>query len=351
MKKALALLFIVFFIFLAIAPSPALAQNNQILLSDLSEDACLEFIRAQGVEIPDELENYSQLALFVKNTICAVENNPNYSCGVNYGEMYALANAIKQVVNEYYGRETSYNLAPTTTYAINPSYSLQSSTKVGAWKDSYMNYNCYAYVLGHTYANLDGSYNAPHPGSYTENSVFDPDDPVEEWAELTKSDLSNLGYACVYTSTSYTDIMNYADTHTIICMRKDVTDGIVDYHYMTLVGNSWYHKPANTHLLSFNYLPVVSTWSNERSFAGIDLEPNCYYGGTTYYFAFRVNHTYKTYYADQHHHTGTHHFYYLRHTCSDCGDTYYGWIAYECDGPPCQLEYTSIPNDPILTTK
>ena len=65
-----------------------------MLLSELSEEECLAFIESMGLEVPDELLDYSSLGAFVKTVITAVESDPNYLFIINYPVTNEFANQI-----------------------------------------------------------------------------------------------------------------------------------------------------------------------------------------------------------------------------------------------------------------
>ena len=143
--------------------------------------------------------------------------------------------------------------------------------------------------------------------------------------------------------------MDFANSHTIICLRKGDHP---DFHYMCWDVNSWYHKIGNTHLL--RYLCDVSeniNWTNEYSFRGIDYPPTPekYYSGTIWYLAFAAEHDYLPFtYTGSHYHLGNLHYFEIRTICDDCGDIDISWISQPCFGPPCSINFLSLPTDDIL---
>ena len=78
-------------------------KGDDRILSEMTEDECLEFIIDSGVTIPQSYSNSPVLKQFVKNTIICVENNLDTHFAYNYIDTLELAEAIKDVVNEYYG--------------------------------------------------------------------------------------------------------------------------------------------------------------------------------------------------------------------------------------------------------
>lgn len=321
---------------LSLSALPASSANEIIRLSEMTEDECIEFIVANGISIPDELSDYSALGAFVKNIITVVENDPNYSFVINYPITFDLANQIKKLVNEYYGNTGELCASLFSNQSL--SYTLQYSTVYGPWLDEYLGYNCYGFALGQTRP-YDGFYNPHYPGCFSLATAgdFSLDMTVGEMADLTVSDIESLGYSCIKHDISYSSVISLADTHNIICLRKCSTVGKEDYHYMRLFESDWRHKPGNTHVLTFNYLPYAHNWYNETSFMGDTADGDRYYTGTIHYFAYRENHSYLSTYANDEYHLGSTHYFYMEYTCSGCGDTYYAWESRPCSGPPCPI--------------
>lgn len=84
MKRILALLLVCTLITLACFSAEATEPANQdLLLSELSEDQCIEFILSAGLEIPEALSDYTSLGAFVKNVIKTVEDNPHHLFIIN----------------------------------------------------------------------------------------------------------------------------------------------------------------------------------------------------------------------------------------------------------------------------
>lgn len=232
--------------------------------------------------------------------------------------------------------------------AATETYSLEYNSVFGVWLDEYLGYNCYSYAVGQARP-FDNFVTMHYPGCFSLSTctAFNLDMTVAEMAELTMSDLENLGYPCTEYSTNYSDIISLSDTHNIICLRKCSETAKENYHYMRLSSNQWLHKPGNTNVLIFDFLPYEEDWFNETSFMGETYEGDRYYTGEIYYFAFAREHAYVTTYAYDNYHLGKFHYYYMQHECSGCGHTYYSWEAQTCSGPPCPLIYASVPNDAV----
>lgn len=221
-------------------------------------------------------------------------------------------------------------------------YVLQDNSTVGPWLSMYEQYNCYAFVLGET----DAFY---CPGDFS-GGGYRKSQSVSTWAEMTEDDLRARNNACVVVSTSYSEIMELSSSHDIICLRKSSVTNNEGFHYMMYYNGTWRHKPGNTHVLRFHYLPYEVYWLSEYSFgSGDELETGCgtqVYTGTIYYFAFGNTHQYEVEYTGENYHSGGKHYYQYAGYCP-CGayTTYYESI--DCDGPPCYDMMNRLIDDPI----
>lgn len=296
-------------------------------LADMTAEECLEILEENGLTVPEEFQNMEELEKFVQTIAAAVEDDSAYNLVFNYDGTQQFANAIKEAVNTYYGRETQSSSTGIMPLAV---YELQDSVTVGAWDDNFLFYNCYAYALGYTY--LPTNSNHFWPGDLS-GGGFDISGTISEWADLTEEDLKAEGYSCVYKTKSYTNVMKYEDTHAIICLRQ--CKG-ADFHYMKLDDGLWYHKPGYTHVLQYLYAPYEKDWTNEYSEYGVAHEGAITYSGTIYYFAFRESHVWISSSCISNYHSGSTHYYQFQRTCS-CGVSETYWEAMSCSGPPCLM--------------
>lgn len=153
------------------------------------------------------------------------------------------------------------------------------STPVGAWNDQYKEYNCYAYALG-----ITSSF--AHPGDFSNKSL--PESAKsKETAEFVVDDLVALEYNCIknYEDVAPESVYFY---QTLICVRKDAYD---DFHFMKLVGAEWRHKPGESQILKYNYIPSNDRdWTNEGLIEGEVVGGFGTYTDTIYYIAYAQNH-------------------------------------------------------------
>lgn len=313
------------------------------LLSEMSEEECIAFIVSKGLEIPRELLDYSALGRFVKYVITAVEVNPDKTFLINDRVLFEFANEIKNIVNLHYGVYNAKNYSLPEADGANQ---LQYSTLYGSWLSEYSGYNCYSYAIGETHP-YDGVYRPYCPGDYNPQTAGDysADMTVAQLATLTVSDLKYLGHSCVITTTSYSNIMEYVYEYDVICLRKDIHSAIKDFHYMKWTPSGWLHKPGNTHVLVFDYLPYEINWLAEGvTREGRYISENIYYTGTIHYFAFRSSHgdMLELGRTGNHYHSGSKHYFEYSKMCEDCGAIVLYWVSQACGGPPCSIQIGSV---------
>lgn len=79
------------------------AQSQPPLLSEMTEEACMNFLEENGIEIPEYLIGTSQCGTLVKDTIQLIEEEPDYPVYMNNREGNRFVKSIQKAVNAYYG--------------------------------------------------------------------------------------------------------------------------------------------------------------------------------------------------------------------------------------------------------
>lgn len=243
-------------------------DKNEKYLSTMTDEESLMFLKDNNIEIPSELVGKNDLIPFIKSIIINTERNPNFPIYVNYHVTRNFAESLKSAVINYY----EINSKISRTASIASSYTLQDSTVLGAWYDSYLNYNCYGHAINQTSNFVD-------PGYYS-NSSFSINDSITTIANLVVKDLNSLGYWARTTSSRPT-FSSLASYEKAICVRK----GSLDYHFMKLnSGEFWSHKPGQTAVLRYIYSnPGYKFWSNEFSYKGVSYAPTLTYDSSVIY--------------------------------------------------------------------
>lgn len=312
------------------AMAASLPETEQAVLSDMGSDELAQFLRAQGIEVPDCYLNY------ITRMIPYFESDPSYPIGVSNPVLYVLAAQVRDTVSSYYGREVTED---PTLRAIT-GYTLQDSAALGEWRDAYHYYNCYAYAVNRTDAFYwPGKFSiVPNKGDF--NSAVS----IASLAHAVKLDLTSSSFnKCVFSVTTVRPT-SLSSNQSCICIRN----GPEDFHLMKMNGSSWYHKPAQSVPLKYKYAPSTSRiWSNELSWMGTIYEPTLWYDSDIYYLLYKSSHGSTAYqWTGQDYHAGLNHFYQYGYLCSDCGEyTNLVWTSVPCSGPPCAVPWslTSVP--------
>ena len=256
------------------------AVETKSKLSEMSEMECFEFIKAQGVEIPNDYEDETTWAPFVKQTILQVENNPYCVFLYSYRVTENFAENIRTVVNDYYGITTEPHLSLQSSQMSRSNYVLQRSTPIGNWSEEYRNYNCYAYAVEYT------------NDKYTPGEIYNLSDDefrlnntLAANYELIRMDLLYLGYHCISLNPTNISYNKWNNGYRAICYRFSM----YDFHFMRMDSSYWSHKPGESQPLRFNYWPYdTPTWTNEGIFEGVAQEGFAYYNSPVQYIMYCI---------------------------------------------------------------
>lgn len=375
MKKFISVLLMFVMVLSASRPMQASAENA-VLLSEMSVEECVAFLKENGIQIPGEVEDEWAWGSFAKDIIAQVELNPNKNFVVEHSVVAEFVNDIKEVVAAYYNMDTNVSQAQTRSTII-----LRDNTVCGDWDDSYMSYNCYGYAIGyHVFKN---------PGYHAGKSLALLA-TIDEVVDLVEEDLETLGCSIMTISTTIPTVTVFEHTR-LICVRQDEDirfNGIslyLDYHFMKLSEDGyWYHKPGQTIPLRYHYTPSNDKeWISEgKSETGEFQDLDVTYEGTIYFIAYTTPHEYiyeergigqhiltcticgetsgsvadcayvndycslcgqhdhsfvSTGLTGRNYHEGSLHYYEYESVCEDCGAIYYYWQSQRCYGPPCNV--------------
>ena len=288
------------------------AVDGKPMLSEMSDEECLAFLLAYGIEIPRQYTRADECVPFVKYIIAQVERNSNALFGFGYAFLQEFAEEIRNAVNDYYG-------VYAVTARINSSENiLEENTVIGTWRESYREYNCYAYAIAYG-ERIDPGEIAYNNGDIDSGEsfydyLFPSDATIYALANLVRRDLLSLGYYPLFPTTTLPNVQ-ITEHLRVICIRKD-EDVTQDYHLMTLSEDgSWTHKPGASIPLKYNYaLPNLRVWTQE-GLVGDQYFRNedCTYDSDIYYIVYAIPCT-----SEQYEHCGnnTHIL-----TCTQCGKT------------------------------
>jgi len=255
-----------------------IAQAQTTVLSEMTEEECVEFIIKNGVYIPKEYVDLPELGGFVKSIIQKIEADPYYMFVYGDPENQYFCESIKTLVNEHYG--AAQNRAPSAPAPTR--YTLQYSTVIGPWTDDYKNYNCYAYAIGRT--------DVIWRQGLISLQDIDKSWPIATMAGLVKDDLEALGFSDVKVSDTLPNVQNLQPWQNLICIRVTTLSLLWDYHFMRYdqASEAWYHKPGTSAILKYNSTPSNFTnWKNEtRKSDGQDHDGDVIYNSDIYYIVY-----------------------------------------------------------------
>lgn len=336
MKRILSTFLISLILLLIVFPVANAQSYKQQPLSEMSDVECLEFLDEHGIEIPEYFlsdENIDWLIEYVLEIIAAVEKDPNATLSTGYSLTPTFFEEIRAAVNAYYGIDSA------TVPPLPSRYTLQYSTVLLPWQESFKNYNCYGFVLNRvSYVN---------PGYYSGNAGYSylnvPS--LDILADYVKQDLKSMefSYDCVKITTIRPTQQSLFPGQTAICLRRGMSliyNNHYDFHVMLLVGSNWHHKPGNTQPLQYLSLPTSSTyWYDEHVYKNIAYAPVTIYTGGLRYIIFKPNHgTTTTVYTGTNYHDGFTHYYLYSEGCPHCDDlTEYFWQSVPCPIVPCTI--------------
>lgn len=276
----------------------AQSQSNP-LLSEMTEEACMNFLTENGIEIPEYLIGTSQCGTLVKDTIQLIEEEPDYPVYMNNREGNRFVKSIQRAVNAYYGIDLNTYVRSSSL----PQYVLQDSlvqdeegnwvSTGGVWNPIWRQYNCYAYAIHRTEQPLFYD-DTDNPTQYyigdfigIDTSGLEIMKDVSKLATYVKLDLEAIG--CQHVEL-HTEIPSITDDQELICVRS----GDYDYHFMRYdpETDAWYHKPGDNAIMKYKYTPSNDReWTAECSFEGRTMEGNrnLLYDNPIYYITYDKN--------------------------------------------------------------
>jgi len=254
------------------ADEPQLLTKENVLSMNKSE--LLSTLEDKGLVLPEDYATHIDMAenFVYKYTPMIMEGKIDTSINLfSYDQSNEMLSNLGTILYDS-------GLATSKPFYAKSSYTLQDSTPIGLWNNSYLNYNCYAYSLKRT--------SGLQPGSLS-GDYFSLTMSISAMADVVLSDLDSQGYWGYKTTTKPTSLPD--KYFKVIAIRKDNSNE--DYHFMRLYGsslNSWAHKPGRTQPLKWNYSsPSSIIWSNEATAYGNTYEPTITYESTVYYIIYK----------------------------------------------------------------
>ncbi len=251
--------------------------SSDSLLSQMTEDECVTFVKNKGIEIPEDFAHSADLGKIIKEIFIQIENNPNQDFNYNYYVTQLFATDIKKAVYDYYGLDSSIETCSTSSVS---SYTLQDSTLYS--NSGYLNYNCYAYAIDRDEQQSEYKTGRQYQPGDISQTEFNMSLSIYNMALVVKADLQALGYQQIAVSS----VMPTIDGNKhLICIRR----GTSDYHFMEYISGDWYHKPGFNAILKYNYQPSTSRiWTGEYvDKNGVAHSSSYTYTDTIYYISYQ----------------------------------------------------------------
>lgn len=341
MKRFFLTTFVFFLLFGLVFPgSAASVDGEQILLSEMTGEECVQFLLSKGVEIPDIFADEAAMYRAVVDLIRIIEQNPQVRFNFGSPINQTFCDAVKNAVNTHYGVSSSRTNALTRETSA-----LIDSTPLTGWRDSYLEYNCYSYAVGvtTTWYNLGGIYAQYHPDEPELDVIIE--NGAASWTPVICSDLRSM-FPCVYSTTVRPVSSGLNSNQTAICVRWGYVDNapdLQDFHFMKLSGSSWYHKPGPAIPMRYHHMPETQAWTNECVTEDGPKAGDIVYTGPIIYFVYAPAHNTINKYIGEDYHSGARHYYKFADVCQECGDYWnVQWVSQPCSGPPCSIPYSRI---------
>lgn len=276
-KRCLSLL-LVFLLVISFSVTLVYAKESQFLTREdilaMNKSELLSTLKDKGLFLPEDYATHIELAekFVYKYTPMILSGKIDTSIMLfNYDQSNEMLSNLSTILCDL-------GLTTSRMISARSNYTLQNSTPIGSWDNSYLNYNCYAYSLGKTSGLQPGS----RSGEYFSLTMS-----ISDMADVVLADLATEGYWGYKTTQKPNSLPD--EYFRIIAMRKDT--GNEDYHFMKPYGgslNSWAHKPGGTQPLKWNYSsPGSAIWNNEATAYGMTLAPDVTYESTVYYILYK----------------------------------------------------------------
>lgn len=171
------------------------AQGNDLVTKEaiLSLDSAnlLKTLEVNGMQLPSDYQQHRDMAQsFVSNYVpLLIEGKVNpYVAPFNYDQSNQMLSELTRIL-------TKMNVLHAEPFR----YTLQNSTAIGYWNNSYLYYNCYAYSLGWV--------SGLQPGAIS-NTPFSMSLSISQMADVVLADLDAMGYWGYKTVTKPTSLLD-----------------------------------------------------------------------------------------------------------------------------------------------
>lgn len=259
--------------------------------AEFSKQDSMNFVADHNIEIPEFLLRSDQLASFTQSIILRSSKYPDFPFVFNHDETLRYAEAIRLAVrDELIASGEIATLRNTTSYTLQYNTVQDSNgdwvTSGGYYNTKWLYYNCYAYAIERgEQPNFYLTGRQYRPGDMSGQGTFDDCADIDDLADLVREDLIAMGYSNISLSATIPTINS---TQQLICVRRCGWD----YHFMRydIDTNAWYHKPGNTAILKYNFIPSNSyLWYAEYSDQGVESIANWAYDSDIVFITYSKN--------------------------------------------------------------
>ena len=264
----------------------AFSDDDVVLLNDIELDPSVRFLYDYNIPMTAAISSDEYVADYVLSVVESVCGNQDYYEAYGYEGNQLFFDRVASATREH------FNLSDEIVALRRDANKagLVDSDATGQWNTSYAAYNCYAYAIGKTDDFYRPGFRRCRSANY---SYLLGEGKVDTIAALAVNDLTDMGYKCVYyTSTKPNEtVLNSASR--VICVR--ITSRAAqhkDFHFMKYDKNSskWLHKPGSSAILRYKYSPDSKVWTNEGLFYNGYLAGTVDYKSEIYYIVIYGNH-------------------------------------------------------------
>ena len=261
--------------------------------ANFTEEEAIAFVEQNNIEIPEEFLGLDDFHAFTLQLIKESYNNPNVEFCFSYNVTQRYAEEIRSTVNSYINSPNFSRVVSRTTYSLQHNKVMDENgnwvTSGGYFNPKWLNYNCYAYSINRAEQPsyyMQGYTFQYQPGDMCGEGRFADTTTIDELALIVKNDLTAMGYANISLSTT---IPTIDSSQELICVRRCSN---YDYHFMRydIETDSWYHKPGQTAVLKYNYIPSNGiVWYSEYSDMSGEHAPTFYYDSSIIFITYSKN--------------------------------------------------------------
>lgn len=257
LKNATVFILVVSLLFSLFAFPASAVATNEYDFSNFTEADSMAFVEEQNIEIPLKLQQSDYLSVFTHELVLQSYETPNTPFCFNFVETQSYAEEIRLAVRNHMDFAATPMTVSTTSYSLLYNKVKNSNgvwvTSNGYYNPKWYEYNCYAFSINRAeQPHFYSTRKQYQPGDMSDAGTFWDCSTIDQLAEIIRKDLVDMGYSNISLSSSIPTINSSQE---LICVRMKYD---ADYHFMRydIETDAWYHKPGNTAVLKYNYVPT-----------------------------------------------------------------------------------------------